>query len=485
MFQLCLTIILCVICSGKLLAADFRDSVVQIRATLNPYDYTRPWQSQGLEEVGGSGAIIDGNRILTNAHVINHATYLEVKKYSDPRKYKARIIAIGHDSDLALLTVDDPEFFKDTTPLAFDGLPEVQDTVHVVGFPIGGDEISVTKGVISRIEVTTLVYSLSELMTMQIDAAINPGNSGGPAIKDDKIVGIATQTMDNAQNIGYIIPVPVIDHFLNDLKDGQYDGVPFAGFAAVTTENKTLREYYGMGQKTGGLLVYKVLPFSSADGVLKTGDTILEIDGVPIAQDGSYKYRKDERLNFSHLVAQKQVGQDLKMKIIRDKQEQEVSLKLSRKISLVKNLNRVDRPSYFIYGGLVFSVLSVDLLKKMAETNSGKIEWTYYALGSGQFNDQRKKELVVLLDMLPGDINRGYSDYIGMVVTKVNGQPIDTFQDFVKKLLAKKGDYTIIEDNEDTPLILKNSDIDKATAEILKDNGIPAQYSEDVATWLK
>ena len=122
--------------------------------TSNQVDFYRPWQSKGSESFTGSGCIIEGNRILTNAHVVSDQTFIQVKKYSDPQKYTAKLVAIGHDGDLALLQVDDPEFFKGVTPVKIGELPNVQDTVHVVGYPTGGDEISVTEGVISRIEVT-------------------------------------------------------------------------------------------------------------------------------------------------------------------------------------------------------------------------------------------------------------------------------------------------------------------------------------------
>ncbi|CAI5974671.1 unnamed protein product [Closterium sp. NIES-64] len=102
------------------------------------------------------------------------------------------------------------------------------DPVTVVGYPIGGDTISVTSGVVSRIEVTAYVHGASELLGVQIDAAINSGNSGGPAFNAaGECVGIAFQSMrgDEAENIGYIIPTPVIHHFISDYdRNGHYTG---------------------------------------------------------------------------------------------------------------------------------------------------------------------------------------------------------------------------------------------------------------------
>lgn len=66
----------------------------------------------------------------------------------------------------------------------------------------GGDNISVTKGVVSRVEPTQYVHGATQLMAIQIDAAINPGNSGGPAIMGNKVVGVAFQNLSGAENIG-------------------------------------------------------------------------------------------------------------------------------------------------------------------------------------------------------------------------------------------------------------------------------------------
>ena len=161
---------------------------------------------------------------MTNAHVVADHTFIQVRKESSPEKYVARVESIGHDCDLAVLAVDDPNFFKDITPLEFGDLPQLQDSVVVIGFPLGGDKISITEGVVSRVEIVPYVRSAKKLLAVQIDAAINPGNSGGPVIRQGKIVGIAMQAITSSQNIGYMIPMPVITHFLDDLKDKEYAG---------------------------------------------------------------------------------------------------------------------------------------------------------------------------------------------------------------------------------------------------------------------
>ncbi len=470
-------------------AADIRDSVVKIYTTTNRVDFYHPWQSKGSTALIGSGCIISGNRILTNAHVVSDQTFIQVKKYSDPKKYTARLMAIGHDCDLAILEVEDENFFKGVPPLEIGDLPFLRDMVNVIGFPTGGDEISITEGVVSRIEVTRYVHSFSRLLTVQIDAAVNPGNSGGPVIKDGKLIGVAMQVAPYAQNIGYIIPTPIINHFLEDLKDGRYNGFPLAGFEFLKTENPTLREYYKIKDKKGGILISRVLPYSSAYGKIQEGDVILEIDGVPVGEDGTFQFRNTDRLLISHLITQKQIGATLSFKIIRDGKQKDISFPISSFTLFVPNPYSVRNPPYYIYGGLVFTVLSADLLFEWNDQGNdaqfrAPIDFSYSYFGAGRLNEDKKKEVVVLLDVLPDAINVGYHDYSSLIITKVNGEDVDSFKDFVLSLHRAKGPYTIIETKEKVKLILKNENIDTIDQEILKRNSIPRCYSAEVEQWL-
>ena len=125
-----------------------------------------------------------------------------------------------------MLKLDDPSFFKKHPPLArANVLPHIKDPVLVYGFPIGGNTLSITKGIVSRIEFASYNYPTSGLR-IQIDAAINPGNSGGPAVADGKMIGLAFSRLRGAQNIGYIIPDEEIELFLKGIAGGHYAGKP-------------------------------------------------------------------------------------------------------------------------------------------------------------------------------------------------------------------------------------------------------------------
>lgn len=104
----------------------------------------------------------------------------KVKKRQSEKKYVASVIAVGHECDLAMLTVEDATFWEGLEPLKFGNIPELLEDVSVIGFPVGGDSLSITSGVVSRIEMQEYAQASAELLALQIDAAINPGNSGGP-----------------------------------------------------------------------------------------------------------------------------------------------------------------------------------------------------------------------------------------------------------------------------------------------------------------
>ncbi len=464
------------------------ESVVKIFVTSNKMDFYRPWQSHGISSSSGSGAIIYGQRILTNAHVVSDHTFIQVKKHNDPKKYTAKVIAIGSDCDLALLSVEDEDFFEGTRPLEYGGLPKLQDTVTVLGFPQGGEKLSITEGVVSRIEVSSYALSSRKLLSVQIDAAINPGNSGGPVTQDGKMVGIAMQVLNSGQNIGYMIPIPIISHFFEDLEDGEYDGFPMLGINYGNTENDHLRSFYQASDIEGGVIITKILPFSSADKKLNEGDIILAIDGVPIGEDGTFVFRGNERLTLPHLISNKQIGEKIEFSIWRDGQAQTLFVDVEKFTTLVPPPDHFEKPTYFIYGGLVFTILSADLIHAWGKRwwEQGPVNLTYFIVGNGRLNAEMDQEKVVLLNVLSDDINVGYHGQGNEIIESINGEEFKSFREFVQLIDRAKrtSPYTIIKNSAGGKYIIANEDIDAIDQAIIKRNNIPARFSEDVGGWL-
>ncbi len=169
-------------------------SLVRITNTAAEPDYKAPWNAGGLQRSVGAGFVIDGNRIMTNAHVVSNSRYLTVERDGDPNKYPAKVQFLANDCDLALITVPAPDFFKNMIPLKFGGIPALESTVSAYGYPIGGERMSVTTGIVSRVDFQLYTHSsIDQHLAIQISAQINPGNSGGPVMQDSKVVGVAFQ----------------------------------------------------------------------------------------------------------------------------------------------------------------------------------------------------------------------------------------------------------------------------------------------------
>ena len=263
---------------------DQYKGVVKIEMDSLTPDYATPWNTGRYQGGIGTGFLIGENAFMTNAHVVSNAERIYISMYGDSRKIPARVKFIAHDADLALLEADDPKPFKGIRPFEFSkNLPHLEDEVRVIGYPIGGNRLSVTRGVVSRIDFTTYAHPRNtEHLTIQVDAAINPGNSGGPVLMGNKVIGVAFQGLNNANNTGYVIPTPVIRHFLEDIKDGVYDGYVDMGIQAAPILNPAMRKAFGLPDDEKGVLIGKVLKGSSADGVLRNGDLLMKVDGYDV-----------------------------------------------------------------------------------------------------------------------------------------------------------------------------------------------------------
>jgi S1-C subfamily serine protease len=438
----------------------------------------------GPSSVTGSGAVIEGNRILTNAHVVSDLTFIQVRRYGDTQRYPARLLAISHQCDLALITVDDPSFFQGIDPLPTGDLPATNQEVLVYGFPMGGDTLSITKGVVSRIEHQPYVHSSITLLAGQIDAAINPGNSGGPVIVDGKIVGVVMQGIPSSQNIGYMVPAPIIKHFFEDLSDEQLDGFPNLGVYMQYMENPDIREKYTMPVNITGVLVNQVIPGSSADGIIQPGDVILSIDDSPIANDGTVEFRAKERTNLAYIVQKHQIGDDLNLKILRNGKVQNLSVNLSssyEKNWLIPYEQYETLPTYYIYGGLVFSPLSINLFNIWGSSWFNNAPKELVALLANNIPTVEGEQVIILLRVLPASVNDGYQNYAPWIVKKVNGKVVLNMKELVQAIESNESNsFIILENNSNQQIVLNREKVKQANPQILATYKIREDRSLDL-----
>jgi len=479
-FLLCSLFFSC-LCSARSAPPDLkliRAAVVKIEVASQRPDYNSPWKDYGYSRGRGSGVIIEGNRILTNAHVVSDAKYIKVKKENSGTPYPARVVFIGHDCDLAVIEVLDKDFFTETHPLPIgDTIPELNSTVSVYGFPMGGRRISVTRGIVSRIDYTLYSHSSRDShLILQIDAAINPGNSGGPVIQDNKIVGIAFEGVRNSENIGYGIPTTVIDHFLRDIEDGHYDGYPDLGFINSNLLNRAYRDFLSLPEGESGVVVATVIKDSSSDGLVQPGDVLLTIDDNLIRNDGTIlvdgaSYYLDE------VVERKQVGESVSLEILRDGKPRTLRISLKKELEAMRRAKVYDqKPDYFIAGGLIFEPLSRNYLETWGRdwwNRADKRLLYYFDYYTRDGIYLKQPEVIVMLRVLSAPVNRYYTGYENKVVARVNGRKIKSMEDLVRAFDEHQGDYQVIEFEDSlAPFVFNAAEMARENPEILKRYGI-------------
>ena len=453
-----------------------KQAIVKIYTTFKAPNYQEPWNAS-MASATGSGAIIGGRRILTNAHVVANHTFIEVERYGQRKRYIAKVKFVSHQADLALLEVEDEAFFEGVVPLTFGGLPQIEQKVVVYGYPMGGSTLSATIGVVSRIEHHRYSHSGEKFLAIQVDAAVNPGNSGGPALSDGKIIGVVMQVIRRSQNIGYLVPVSMVKHFLEDIKDGKCDGFADLGLTTQKMENPAIRHYYGMGENETGKLVAEIVYNSSLKGVLQKGDILTAIDGHKIENDGTIAFRPHEFTDFNYYVDQYQMYQSLKLEVLRNGKKMTVDANLTHTaddILLVKTTRYDTMPTYYIYGGYVFSPLTRNLL---LSTNRNRLVLSYFAT---QWPTEKRKEVVVLLKVLASDISRGNNGFAMWPIEKLNGETFDSFKTFFDKFNHAKGRYIVLEDKDGVRVVIDKKEAKEKQKQILERYNIEYDRSVDL-----
>lgn len=471
-------IILIIILLGVVLFGEdknIKKALVKIYASHQGHNYKSPWQVGEEYNSTSTGFIVENNQIITNAHSVLYAKFLQVRKEGDSKKYKANVKFISADYDLAIIDVEDKNFYKETKQLSLGKLPELQENVNVYGYPLGGDKLSTTKGIVSRIEHNSYTLTNQKYLIGQTDAAINSGNSGGPVISKDKVVGVAFAGLKQADNIGYFIPVNVLKHFLNDVKDGKYDGSPSLGLGLVKLESIAYRKMLGLDNDSKGILVKEIYPNSPFEGVLQKNDVITKLDGKDIYYDGTIKFRKDEKTDLSYINQQKNYGDEISYEIVRNKEKKMGTVKLnSRNVrySVVKNIPLENQPTYFVYGGLVFEPLTNNYLLLELDgitlTNDTEDKYKNY------------DEMVLLVRVLPYDINIGYDEQENILITKVNGEKYKNFKDFVDKVRNTKTEFIIFETEYNEEIVLDTKEVERQEKELMENYNIINEVSEDI-----
>ena len=463
------------------------NSVVKIFATTRGPDLPKPWTKASPREVTGTGIVIEGKRILTNAHIVLYSSQVLVQANQSGDKLPATVEYLAPGIDLAVLKLEDETFFETHPPLRrASARPQIKDNVLVYGFPTGGTSLSITKGIVSRIEFAGYNYPVSGLR-IQIDAAINPGNSGGPALVNDQVIGLAYSHLANTQNIGYIIPGEEIDLFLQDIADGHYDGKPgiFDGFQ--TLENPALRAYLKLDKTVQGLVVHDVAKTDPAYP-LKQWDIITSIGGTSIDNEGMIKLGDNLRVRFAYQVQHMTKEGKVPLTILRAGQTLAIDLPVSADRPKLVPFLQGEYPPYFIFGPLVFSIATEDFVSGLTAavptilTSLSNFGSPLVTRRSDLPAFEGEQLVFISSPFLPHKLSKGYGPPVLKVIDSINGIKIRNLAHLVTVLRDAKEEYIVMEyaTRIAETMIFSRAETIAATEEILTDNGIREQGSPDM-----
>jgi serine protease Do len=319
--------------------------------------------SQGPRRGSGSGFVISGDgHIITNYHVIENASRVEVRFPQIDTARVAKVVGRDPETDLALLKVDDTEDLI-ALPLGDSDRARPGDWAIAVGNPLQFAN-TVTVGVISAHGRT---LGLSEATAafenfMQTDAAINPGNSGGPLLNArGQVIGINTAMRAYAQNIGFATPINTAKRVIDILKR---DGRVRRGYLGITAADidERFREAFEL-DTNAGVLVQSVEAGSPASrGGLQRGDVILQIEGEAV----------NEPRDLIDRVAYAGPGARLRMRVLRNGREQALTATTAERESAVPEMPLAQRsvPPPSNRMGVAVQPLTPELRRQLALTTA-------------------------------------------------------------------------------------------------------------------
>lgn len=468
----------------EVLPAQVRHSIIKITTVQQNLDFKRPWIYPQTQSISGSGFFVGNRHILTNAHVVANSRFITVQKDGDSKQYTAYVEYIAHDADLAVVTVTEKNFFNGLKAFSFGGVPDLHSPVSAVGYPTGGEQLAVTKGIVSRIDYSLYVHTNYHYhLLIQVDSAINPGASGGPVLQKGKVIGVVFQAFRAGQNIGYIIPVPVVQRFLKDIGSGPYKGHPELGVNTIPwmTDNASAAEFHKVNE--GAKIAY-ISSWSPYKQDFHEGDILLAIDGQEIGSDGNISLY-NERISFEHLFDLKQIGESVTFKVQR--KAKTLTLKLKAQVANEHPFNGLTYkkyPRFIIVGGLIFTELSQSYLEQVW----GGEDWPrrvplflrYLQSYSDTIEDYAKhRSFVLLAGRLPHEINMYSEGFEESIISAVDQTPIYSFDDFVKSVQNPTGKFLRFGFyNHDDALFLPTEKLKESQQQIIE------TYRVEPSIWL-
>jgi S1-C subfamily serine protease len=468
--KMCCLLVLFVLTAGPVSGGGPADSVVRVYATVRDPELLRPWIRRKPVDLAGSGVVIEGKQVLTNAHHVLYATAVYVQAPGG-RKVAARVKGVAPGINLALLTVADERFFDTRPALPRTKKPPTEKSVvKVYGYPAGSDKLAITLSKVFRIDYIAYAAQTSGLQ-VQIENIVDPCTSGGPVLQGKYMMGLALN-LGTRDPIGHIIPNEEIEAFLEDMADGRYDGKPWLHLPLQNLQNETLRKRLRLRAATEGLLVTR------SSGPLQKLDIITKIGGYFLDNEGQVRV-DDLRLPFQYLIPRVAKQGKVRAGVLRNGEPMNIDLPVTRGSEfLIRDLGG-ELPPYYLFGPLVFSSVSIESAEQLLQLNADPSSPVVQ-----RQNDKIRfpgEELVVVTTVLPHKCLAGYQNPLGRVIRAVNDIEIKNLRHLAEVLDNSSAEFVTLEwaGGQSEFVVLQRDEMRRVTREIMKKNDIPSRASRN------
>lgn len=278
-----------------------------------------PETQERVEQGLGSGFIIaEDGLILTNAHVVDGADTVQVT-LKDGRTYAGQVVGADSFTDVAVIDIEADDL--PTVSLSDSDQLQPGEWAIAIGNPLGLDN-TVTVGIVSATGRSSGQVGVADKRVnfIQTDAAINPGNSGGPLLNEQgQVIGMNTAIIQNAQGIGFAIPINSVERIADQLVtkgrvDHPFLGIRMVALNAQTRANINQQTDFNVQDETGVLVVEVMANSPAARAGVQPGDVLLQVDGQTVT----------EATDVQQLVEASAIGEDLPLQIRRNGQRETI-----------------------------------------------------------------------------------------------------------------------------------------------------------------
>ena len=419
-------------------AAMLRSALVKLRVTSQGYDLREPWRKSSVSTRFGRGVVVAPGRILTFSRLVSRAISIEVMEANSTRRFEAKLHHKDRDMGLALVDVLDEELKGRLKPLALGASAKLDDALDVA--QLGQDNmVERYKATVARVE------AMRNTLVNRCKTTLSDSGDGQAVLRDGKLVGLV-QSTNRFRQEAKVLSLDSIRHYLDDLADGHYAGLPGRGQWIHYLMRDDLRKHFKVPDSEHGVVISRVTPGYIGHGTFQPGDVVTHVDGYDIDDEGMFRHKVHGRLYFWYLLrGQRHAGDSVKVRILRDGAAKEVTLTLGKRApehELVPESADDGRTEFLVVGGYVILQMhggmssgrggGADIIRRLSERD-------------GWDTGEPGRRIVILDHVLPDPSNKGFETMRNHALRSVNGKRILTIGDVEEALKSPQGEFHVLQ----------------------------------------